>query len=87
MEDLPVEILIHIFAFVDSKNRRKLFLVSKDFGVILDRYGYSKDVIPFVPLSEFLEQFKSDDIVFVVYAVNYNWGMWHEGLGGLAFAS
>ena len=82
-----MEILIRIFAFVDSKSRRKLFLVSKDFGVIVDRYGYSKDIIPFVPLSEFLEQFKSDDIVLVVYAVNYDWMRWHEGLMGLAFAS
>jgi hypothetical protein len=91
MNDLPIELLIKIFAFVDSKIRRKLFLVSTDFGNIVDRYCFSKEVIPFVPLAKFLQQFKSvafdDSDTFVVYSISYDWRRWSYGLHGLIYAS
>lgn len=83
--ELPVEVVVRIFMFVDSMNQRKLFLVSKETNTIVDHYCFSTDIIPFVPLKEFLRPFKP--IKFRVYSISYNWRRWREGLMGLAFAN
>ena len=67
MDNLPCEIIVHIFSFVDTFNQRKLMMASKDYNLIIDDM-FSKDVIPFVSMDEFLDQI---DPKITVYSISY----------------
>lgn len=84
LPELPLDILIEIFRIVDSLNRRKLSLVSKEFDIVVNDC-FPKNIIPFVSLDDFTAQFR-----FTTFTIHYfSWNMLirREGLYGVSFSN